>query len=80
MLKPFLRYEPEIDVLRAGSPRVVVAVGAASSGEISQRSTEALSERLGSPLTVFPGDHAGFLGDPSGFAATIRQVLSEQPR
>lgn len=80
MLKPFLRYEPKIDVLRAGRPRVVVAVGAASSGEISQRSTEALAERLGSPLTVFPGDHAGFLGDPSGFAATIRQVLSEQPR
>src|SRR5215203_3034781 len=37
MLKPFLRYEPKIDVLRAGSPRVVVAVGAASDGEIPQR-------------------------------------------
>ena len=81
MLKPFLRYEPKIGVLRSGGPRVVVAVGAATSGEgIAQRSTEVLAQRLGTPLAIFPGDHAGFLDDPAGFAATIRQVLSEQPR
>jgi pimeloyl-ACP methyl ester carboxylesterase len=77
MLKPFLRYEPKIDVLRAGSPRVVVAVGAASDGEIPQRSCDELAKRLGTPLTIFPGDHAGFMADPEGFAVTIRQVLSE---
>lgn len=77
MLKPFLRYEPKIDVLRAGSPRVVVAVGAASDGEIPQRSCDELAKRLGTPLTIYPGDHAGFIADPEGFAATIRQVLSE---
>ena len=77
MLKPFLRYEPNIDVLRAGSPRIVVAVGAASDGEIPQRSCAELAQRLGTPLTSFPGDHAGFMDDPAGFAAMIRQVLSE---
>ena len=77
MLKPFLRYKPKIDVLRAGSPRVVVAVGAASDGEIPQRSCDELAKRLGTPLTIFPGDHAGFIADPEGFAATIRQVPSE---
>ena len=77
MLKPFLRYEPKIDVLRAGSPRVVVAVGAASDGEIPQRSCDELAKRLGTHLTIFPGDHAGFMADPEGFAETIRQVLSE---
>ncbi|HZA32065.1 MAG TPA: alpha/beta hydrolase [Propionibacteriaceae bacterium] len=77
MLKPFLRYEPKIDVLRSGGPRVVVAVGAASGGEIPQRSSELLAQRLGATVTIFPGDHAGFLGDPGGFAATIRQVLAE---
>jgi pimeloyl-ACP methyl ester carboxylesterase len=80
MLKPFLRYQPNIEVLRAGSPRIVVAVGAASDGEIPQRSCEELAQRLGTPLTSFPGDHAGFMADPAGFAAMIRQVLSEQPR
>jgi hypothetical protein len=76
MLKPFLRYEPNIEVLRAGSPRIVVAVGAASDGEIPQRACEELAQRLGTPLTSFPGDHAGFMDDPAGFAATIRQILS----
>jgi pimeloyl-ACP methyl ester carboxylesterase len=77
MLKPFLRYQPNVDVLRAGSPRIVVAVGAASDGEIPQRSCEELAQRLGTPLTSFPSDHAGFMDDPAGFAAMIRQVLSE---
>jgi hypothetical protein len=26
---------------------------------------------------VFPGDHGGFMADPSAFAGTIRQVLTE---
>ena len=77
MLKPFLSYEPKIDILRAGRPRVVVAVGAAAGGEIPQRSSEQLAQRLGTTLTTFPGDHAGFMADPAGFAASIRQVLSE---
>jgi pimeloyl-ACP methyl ester carboxylesterase len=77
MLKPFLRYEPKVDILGSGDPRVVLAVGVASGGEIPQRSTEVLAQRLGTPVTAFPGDHAGFLGDPAGFAATIRQVLNE---
>ena len=80
MLKPFLRYQPKTDVLRSGSPQVVVAVGAASDGEIPQRSSEVFAQRLGTPVTIFPGDHAGFLGDPPGFAAAIRKVLNEQPR
>jgi pimeloyl-ACP methyl ester carboxylesterase len=76
MLKPFTRYEPPVEVLRSGTPRVVVAVGTASGGEIARRSTEALAQRLGSSLAVFPGDHGGFMADPAGFAAAIRQVLN----
>ena len=77
MLKPFTRYQPAVDVLRSRAPRVVVAVGATSGGEIAKRSTEALAERLETPVTVFPGDHGGFMADPAAFAGTIRQVLSE---
>jgi pimeloyl-ACP methyl ester carboxylesterase len=77
MLKPFTRYQPPVDVLRSHGPRVVVAAGADSRGEIAQRSTEALAERLETPVTVFPGDHGGFVAEPVAFAAMIRQVLSE---
>jgi hypothetical protein len=63
-------------VLRSDGPRVVVAVGEASRGELARRSTEALAERLGTRPVVFPGDHGGFMADPAGFAATIRQVLT----
>jgi pimeloyl-ACP methyl ester carboxylesterase len=77
MLKPFTRYQPPVEVLRTGGPRVVVAVGGDSRGEIALRSAEALAERLGTPPIVFPGDHGGFMADPAAFAGTIRQVLSE---
>ena len=77
MLKPFTRYQPAVDVLRTAGPRVVVAVGGASHDEIPSRSAEALAGQLGTSATVFPGGHAGFLDDPAGFAATIRQVLAD---
>ena len=80
MLKPFTRYQPPVEVLRWGGPRVVVAVGADSRGEIARRSAEALSERFGTPPTVFAGDHGGFMADPAAFAVTIRQVLTESRR
>ncbi len=77
MLKPFTRYQPPVEVLRWGGPRVIVAVGATSGSEIARRSAEALAERLGTPPMVFPGDHGGFMADPAAFAGTIRQVLTQ---
>jgi pimeloyl-ACP methyl ester carboxylesterase len=79
MLKPFLRYQPPVDVLRSAGPRIVVAVGAASQEDIAARSTRALAERLGTPAVVFPGDHGGFMADPEGFAMAIRTVLTDSP-
>ncbi|HEV7211523.1 MAG TPA: alpha/beta hydrolase [Blastococcus sp.] len=76
MLKPFTRYQPPIDVLRAGRPRIVVGVGEASRGEIAPRAARALAERLGSTALGFPGDHGGFMADPAGFSATIRRLTA----
>jgi pimeloyl-ACP methyl ester carboxylesterase len=76
MLKPFTRYQPPIEALRSG-PRVVIAVGASSRGEMARRSADALAARLGQTATTFPGDHGGFMADPSGFAAAIRDVLAQ---
>jgi pimeloyl-ACP methyl ester carboxylesterase len=80
MLKPFTRYQPPVEILRWGGPRVLVAVGAASGNEIARRSAEALAERLETQPAVFPGDHGGFMADPAAFAAAIRQVLTESRR
>jgi pimeloyl-ACP methyl ester carboxylesterase len=77
MLKPIVCYQPPVEELRSGSPRIVIAVGAASGADLARRSTEALAERLGAPTVAFPGDHAGFMADPAGFAAAIRKVLAE---
>ncbi|MGZ4550712.1 MAG: alpha/beta fold hydrolase [Blastococcus sp.] len=77
MLKPFTRYQPPVDVLRAaGRPRVVVGVGEASHDEIAPRSARALAERLGGAAVGFTGEHGGFMADPAGFAATIRRVTA----
>jgi pimeloyl-ACP methyl ester carboxylesterase len=77
MLKPFTRYVPDVEDLRAGRPRVVVAIGEASANEIAKRSAVALAERLGPPPQVFPGHHGGFMDDPHGWAAAVRRVLAD---
>jgi pimeloyl-ACP methyl ester carboxylesterase len=77
MLKPFTRYQPVVEALRTGSPRVVIGVGEASREELAPRSALALAERLGEPAAVFPGDHGGFMGDPVAFAARLREVLAQ---
>ncbi len=75
MLKSFTRYQPVVDALRSGKPRVVIAVGEASPGEVAQRSATALADQLGQQATLFPGDHGGFMADPAGFARRIREVI-----
>ncbi|MEU3309182.1 alpha/beta fold hydrolase [Nocardiopsis sp. NPDC055551] len=62
--------------ITAGSARVVPALGAASGGLITDRTTRALAELLGTVPVVFPGDHGGFVEDPNGFAGVLREVLA----
>jgi pimeloyl-ACP methyl ester carboxylesterase len=75
MLKPFTRYAPDVEALRSGTPRVVIAVGEASRGEVARRSADVLAGRLGTPPATFPGDHGGFMADPVAFADTLHRVL-----
>ncbi|WP_166352507.1 alpha/beta fold hydrolase [Phytoactinopolyspora limicola] len=72
----------DFDAVREASTRVVVAAGAESGGQMARRSAEEVANRLGIPITTFPGDHAGFAGGeygmtgkPDEFAATLRTVL-----
>lgn len=76
-------YEPDVEALRASPTRVVLAVGEESVAIITGRATQALADRLGVGVEVFPGGHGGFLGDefgmpgkPEEFAARLREVLA----
>ena len=77
-------YEPDFAAIKRAPTRIVIAVGAASNGNLAQRGGEAAAERLGSEAVKFPGDHGGFMGgeygqppgEPDAFAAKLREVLS----
>lgn len=69
-------YQPDIAALKAGSTRVVVAVGEASGGQVAYRGGVELAKLLGTEVVVFPGDHGGFATHPAEFAVTLRKVLA----
>jgi hypothetical protein len=77
-------FEPDFDALRAAPTRIVLAAGSESEGEMANRGAHAAAQRLGTAPAVFPGGHNGFLGgeygqtgEPDGFAAKLREILSE---
>jgi pimeloyl-ACP methyl ester carboxylesterase len=80
-------WTPDFDALPASGVRLVVAAGEESARQVTGRSAEAVAERLGLPLTMFPSHHGGFLGpelgwpgEPEAFAARLREVLDSPER
>lgn len=80
LLPSMADYVPAIDVLRTGRPQVVVAAGEASGDHMPFRAAFALSRRLGTATSLFPGSHAGFGTDPDAFAERLHEVLSASGR
>ncbi len=79
LLRPTTQYQPDIGALLAAPTRTVVAVGAASKGQLAHRSALALADRLGTPAVEFPGDHGGFVTLPDQCAQVLDQVLARAP-
>ncbi|ROP36994.1 alpha/beta fold hydrolase [Saccharothrix texasensis] len=77
MLRPTVRWVPDLDALRSASTRIVVGIGEDSGGELCERTSEALARGLGVEPTRFPGGHVGFAEDPRRFAVRLREVLGE---
>ena len=69
------RYEPDLAALKSSPCRIVAAVGEESKGQLAHEGGLGLANRLGTRATVFPGDHGGFDGRPTEFAAKLREVL-----
>ena len=76
-LRPTTRWQPDVDALRSGATRIVVGIGADSTGQLCDLTSTALADALGVEPAVFPGDHVGFVADPAGAAARLRAVLGE---
>ncbi|APE22595.1 alpha/beta hydrolase [Streptomyces venezuelae] len=77
-------YVPDFPALRAAPTRIVVAAGKESEGTFAARAAVAVAEGVGTPLTVFPSHHGGFLGGefgqhgaPAEFAEALRAVLDD---
>jgi pimeloyl-ACP methyl ester carboxylesterase len=76
-------YQFDFRALSAASTRIVIAAGTESVGTLPNRAAIVVAERLGKRPVTFPSNHGGFLGgeygqrgDPDGFAATLRLVLT----
>ncbi|WP_282782576.1 MULTISPECIES: alpha/beta hydrolase [unclassified Nocardia] len=77
-------YEHDFDALRAAPTRIVLVGGIESEGQLARRGSEAVAQRLGTEMVVFPSDHGGFLGgeygqtgEPEAFAAALREALED---
>ncbi|MGW1204790.1 alpha/beta fold hydrolase [Streptomyces cyaneofuscatus] len=75
-------HRPDADAITAAPTRVVIAVGEESEAVLTGRTSAAIAELLGLPVTVFPSHHGGFLdgefgypGKPDEFARRLREVL-----
>jgi pimeloyl-ACP methyl ester carboxylesterase len=70
-LRQYVRLVPDLDALASRTDRLELAGGRDSRGQLPSRATEVLAERLGVPVTEFPGAHVGYVSDPEAFAATL---------
>ena len=76
-LRPTTRYVPDVAAL--SKSRVVVGIGSDSGQLVTYRTSVALANLLGVGPVEFPGDHGGFLGQPTEFAAVLRQEVGPDP-
>ena len=73
------RYEPDLDAIAKAPCRVIGAVGEESdeTTQLACAGGKRVAQIAGSEPVVFPGDHGGFNGKPSEFAAKLIEVLEK---
>lgn len=74
-MMPLSLYKPDVEALKAGSPRVVVAIGEQSAGQPIEAMGLALTRHLGIEPVPFPGDHMGFGPQAAAFAEALHKSL-----
>jgi pimeloyl-ACP methyl ester carboxylesterase len=68
---------PDIDALKATSPRVVWAGGAESHGLPCYVASVILAERFGGSVVEFPGDHQAVMTHPEEFSAELEAAIAK---
>ncbi|ETK37157.1 alpha/beta fold hydrolase [Microbispora sp. ATCC PTA-5024] len=71
----FMSHTPDVEGVRSAEPRVVIAGGDASDGQVPRKAAAALADRLGTGIVDVPGDHGGFTTQPDAFAETLHKIL-----
>lgn len=74
-LRQIIRYMPDFERLRQIPTRAVPVAGERSAEQSARRATVALAERMGVPVTFFPGAHGGWGADPQMYADRLHEVL-----
>ncbi|MCD0444054.1 alpha/beta hydrolase [Glycomyces sp. A-F 0318] len=77
LLVPFAAHAPNEFALQANANKLVPAAGVDSRGQLPYRSAAALAERIGAPLTEFPGGHLGPVERPALFARALTRLLHD---
>lgn len=75
LIRQTTAFRPDITALKAAQTRIVVGVGASSEGQLAHRTGLSPADELDVQPVVFPGDHAGFIGQPSEFAEILQEAL-----
>ncbi|GGW64001.1 hydrolase [Streptomyces lucensis JCM 4490] len=72
VLRPFTAHVP---VLTALEPRLTLAAGTGSRGQVLHRTARVLADRHGSAFLEFPGGHLGILDHPAEFAGLLTETF-----
>ena len=72
---PLSTYTPDVAALKAGAPRIMVAIGEQSTGQPIHEMSMALANALGVTPVAMPGDHMGFETAPAEFARRLETAL-----
>ncbi|MFI7338641.1 alpha/beta fold hydrolase [Streptomyces sp. NPDC050085] len=73
--RSFAAYAPDLDALAQAAGRLVLAAGTATRGHLPYRPAALMADRLGLPLTEFPGAHNGWSTHPAETADLLRAHL-----
>jgi pimeloyl-ACP methyl ester carboxylesterase len=78
-MRESITWLPDVDKLC--NVDIVVGIGEESTGQLCDRTSTALADRLGIKPTRFPGDHTGFVDRTEPFAEALRALLgAAQPQ
>lgn len=70
-----MHYKPDVAALKAGTPKVIVAIGEQSAGQPIHAMSMALATALGVAPVGVPGDHTGFESHPAAFAQSLETAF-----